>query len=74
VTVEEIVDGNLLDDPALAAGTIPALYISRIAHAPGGMRPLGFGEEASDAVALATYAKAARTAEGFQHWLQGWLA
>ena len=30
--------------------------------------------ESLNAVALATYAKAARTAEGFQQWLQGWLA
>ena len=74
VTVEEIVEGNLLDDPALAAGTIPALYISRIAHVPGGMRPLGFGDEASDEAALAAYARAARTEDGFQQWLKGWLA
>ena len=74
VTVEQIVDGNLLEDPALAAGTIPALYVSRIALAPGGMRPLGFGEEPSDEVALAAYAKAARSAEGFRQWLAGWLA
>ena len=36
VTVEEIVDGDLLADEALAAGTIPALYVSGIAEVAKG--------------------------------------
>lgn len=74
VTVEEIVDECLLDDPALAAGTIPSLYIDRVALAPGGMRPLGFGDEPSDDVVLGGYARTARTEDGFRNFLAGWLA
>ena len=31
VTVEKIFDGNLLDDPVLAAGTLPGFYVEAIA-------------------------------------------
>lgn len=41
VTVEEVVDGDLLASEASAAGVLPALYISGVAIAPGGARPLG---------------------------------
>jgi glutaconate CoA-transferase subunit A len=69
VTTEEIVDGNLLDDPALAAGTIPALYISAIAVAPRGAAPVGLaGCYAPERAALAAYAQAAKTADGFETW------
>ena len=40
VTVERIEDGNFLEDPVLAAGTIPALYISAIAEAKNGAWPI----------------------------------
>src|SRR5438445_5088737 len=33
VTVEKLVDGNLLDDPLLAAGTLPGFYVETIAVA-----------------------------------------
>lgn len=70
VTVEEIVDGNLLDDPALAAGTIPSLYVSGIAIAKDGARPIGLaGLYDADHKALAAYAAAARSREGFEGWL-----
>ena len=39
VTVEEIVDGDLLAEDEAAAGTIPALYISAIAEARSGAWP-----------------------------------
>jgi glutaconate CoA-transferase, subunit A len=69
VTAEEIVEGNLLDDPALAAGTIPALYISAIAVARRGAAPVGLaGTYAPDRAALAAYAQAAKTSEGFEAW------
>lgn len=74
VTVEQIVDGRLLDDPALAAGTLPSLYIDRLCVAPGGMRPLRFGDDAGNPTALADYARAAQTRAGFDDWLAGWLA
>src|SRR6266851_9755470 len=40
-TVEKMHDGNLLDDPMLAAGTLPAFYIERVALAERGAWPLG---------------------------------
>src|SRR5215475_1737302 len=41
VTVEKIVDRNLLDDPMMCAGTLPGLYVDTIAIAPNGCWPLG---------------------------------
>ena len=41
VTVEEVVDGDLLADPELAPGAIPAIYVTAIAVAPRGAWPLG---------------------------------
>ncbi len=40
VTVEEIHDGNLLDDPVLAAGTIGGFYVEAVAVATRGAWPL----------------------------------
>ena len=40
-TVEKIYQGNLLDDPTLAAGTLPGFYIESIALAERGAWPLG---------------------------------
>lgn len=70
VTVEEIVDGDFLTDDAKAAGTIPAMYISGIAHAPRGADPIGLaGAYPADAEAIGRYARAAQTVAGFQAWL-----
>ncbi len=70
VSVEEIVDGNLLDDPALAAGTIPSLYISGLAVAVRGAAPIGLADcYSADNAALAAYATAARSSAGFRDWL-----
>ncbi len=70
VTVEEFVDGDFLVDDAKAAGTIPAMYISGIAHAPRGADPIGLaGAYPADADAIARYARAAQTATGFREWL-----
>ncbi len=75
VTVEEVVDTNLLEDPERSAGVIPALYIERIAVAPRGAWPLGLpGRYDPDGAALGRYAQAARTREGFGAWLASWLA
>lgn len=75
VTVEEIVDGNLLEDRDRAAGVIPAVYVTRVAVAKRGAAPLGLpGHYDPDAAALARYAQAARTGEGFRNWLDEWLA
>ncbi len=65
-TVEELVDGSLMDDPVLRAGAIPPVYVDAVAHAPGGARPFGPG-----GAELRAYAAAAATAEGFAAWLSG---
>jgi glutaconate CoA-transferase subunit A len=70
VTVERIEGGNFLRDPALATGTIPALYIGAIAQAENGAWPIGLDNAyAADAKALAAYAAAAATKEGFARWM-----
>jgi len=75
VTVERVVDENLLADARTAAGVIPALYISALAEAPGGARPLGlFGCYPPDRALLARYAASAKTAAGFEAFLADWLA
>ena len=75
VTVEEIREASLLEDEALAAGAIPALYISAIAEAKQGAWPLGLWDiYGPDAAALERYVAGARTEEGFHRQLAGWLA
>ena len=70
VTVEEIVDDNFLADPALAAGTIPAMYISALSIAIRGAAPVGLATcYQPDHTALAAYAAAARSIDGFNDWL-----
>jgi glutaconate CoA-transferase subunit A len=70
VTVEEIVDDDLLADEAYAAGTIPALYVSSIAEVPNGAWPVGLaGRYPPDAAHLAEYARLAATSAGFQQYL-----
>jgi glutaconate CoA-transferase subunit A len=75
VTVEEIVDGDLLADRERSPGVIPAVYVTRIAAAPRGAWPLGLaGCYDPDPAALERYARAAKTADGFRAWLDEWLA
>lgn len=70
VTVERIVDGNLLDDETVAAGVLPSLYVEGIALAPRGAWPYGlWGEYATDIAELQRYAKAARSRDGFTEYL-----
>src|SRR5215471_16487054 len=73
-TVEKIVDGNLLDDPMTAAGTLPGFYIETIAVAENGCWPLGLPDHyASDAAHLREYARLAATAEGFARYLDAYV-
>jgi glutaconate CoA-transferase subunit A len=75
VTVEAVVDGSLLQDRDRAAGVIPAVYVTRIAIARHGAAPLALpGHYDPDTAALARYAHAAKTADGFRPWLDAWLA
>jgi glutaconate CoA-transferase, subunit A len=74
VTVEAIREASLFEDEALAAGTIPALYLSSIAEAKHGAWPLSlWGQYEADEAALLRYVEAARTPEGFGRVLAGWL-
>jgi glutaconate CoA-transferase subunit A len=74
VTAEEISEDNLLDDPARAAGVIPAIYVTAVALAHRGAAPLRFWDRyAEDEAALARYVTAAKTAAGFSRFLEEWL-
>jgi glutaconate CoA-transferase subunit A len=70
VTVEEIQPGNLLDDPVLAAGTLPGFYVEAVAVAPRGAWPLGLPDRyLADIAHLQEYARLATTADGFAQYL-----
>lgn len=74
VSVEEFTEDDLLGDERYAAGTIPALYISAIAHAPRGAWPVGLsGHYAPDAAHLAEYVALARTGAGFRRYLDEYV-
>jgi len=73
-TVEKIHDGNLLDDPMLAAGTLPGFYVEAVAIAERGAWPLGLPDHyAADAAHLAEYARMAATEEGFAEYLKKYV-
>lgn len=70
VTYEEGKAGDMLEDELLAPGVISATYISAAAPAKRGAWPLGIPEVYDiDDAHLAHYARAARTREGFQRYL-----
>lgn len=70
VTVERVVEDNLLADELSAAGVLPALYVTAIGCAPRGAWPYGlWGEYPTDSAEIARYAKAARSAEGFAAYM-----
>src|SRR5476651_481125 len=69
-TVEKIHDGNLLDDPLLAAGTLPGFYVESIVVTERGAWPLGLPDYyPADADHLAEYVRMAATADGFADYL-----
>jgi glutaconate CoA-transferase subunit A len=70
VTVERMVDGNMLEDEHLAPGCISGVYIEAIAVAERGAWPLGVADAyPADFAHLADYARAARTDDGFRAYL-----
>ena len=74
VTVEEIHDGNLLEDPLYAAGTLPGFYVESVAVCERGAWPLPLPDRyTADAAHLAEYAKLAATAEGFGEYLDKYV-
>jgi glutaconate CoA-transferase subunit A len=69
-TVEKMYDGNLMDDPALSAGTVPGFYVDTVALAERGSWPLPLAEHyPADGAHLADYAKIAATPDGFARYL-----
>jgi len=74
VTYEEMKPGDMLEDELLAPGVISSIYVSAVAHAPRGAWPLGMPDAyGMDDVHLSKYAKAAKTREGFQRYLDEWV-
>lgn len=70
VTYEEKCSGDMLEDELLAPGVISAAYITAVAAAPRGAWPLGVaGLYDADDAHLMRYARAAKTREGFAHYL-----
>ena len=70
VTVEKLHEGNLFDDPTLAAGALGGFYIEAIAVAPNGAWPLALADHyGADAAHLAEYARMAASADGFVAYL-----
>jgi glutaconate CoA-transferase, subunit A len=71
VTVEEVRRGDMLEDELLAPGVISSSYISSLVEAPQGAWPLGIADVYGiDDAHLAQYAKAAKTREGFERYLE----
>jgi glutaconate CoA-transferase, subunit A len=70
VTVERVIDRNLIADERLAPGTVSGAYIEVVAIAERGAWPGGLTDEyPDDAAHLAEYAALARTEEGFRSYL-----
>ncbi|MFI5013026.1 MAG: CoA transferase subunit A [Hyphomicrobiales bacterium] len=73
VTVEEIDETNLLEDERLAAGVIPALYVSAVVEARAGAWPLGLWDRyGQDEAYLREYVIEAKTEDGFRRMLERW--
>jgi glutaconate CoA-transferase subunit A len=72
VTVEKITDDDLLASETTAAGSLSNLYVSAMAEAPMGAKPLGLPDHyGRDEEAIAVYAKAAKTEQGFADYIAG---
>ncbi len=70
VTVEEIVDFNILEQPELAAASLSAMYVDGIALVPNGAWPLNLpGYYDYDRKAIKAYALAAKQDDSFRTWL-----
>ena len=70
VSYEELKPGDMLEDELLAPGCIGAVYVTAVAPAPRGAWPLGVpGAYGIDDAHLMHYARLAKTAQGFQQYL-----
>ena len=74
VSFEEKREGDMLEDEMLAPGVISSIYVTATAHAPRGAWPLAMpGLYGVDDTHVSQYAKAAKTREGFQRYLDEWV-
>jgi len=65
---------DLLADETTAAGTLPALYVTAVAEAAEGCRPLGLvGHYPPDAEHIRAYVRQAATMEGFRDYLDRYV-
>ena len=72
VTVEKVVDTDLFESEATAAGALPAFNLSAIAVAENGAWPVGLTDVyPPDGAELRRYARMARTEAGFNEYLEG---
>jgi glutaconate CoA-transferase subunit A len=74
VTFEELRKGDMLEDELLAPGVISSVYVAKAVQAERGAWPLGMpGVYGVDDPHLSLYAKAAKTRDGFQRYLDEWV-
>ena len=72
VTVEKIIDGDLFDTEADAAGALPAFNVTALALASNGAWPVGLTDVyPPDGEELRRYVRMARTESGFTEYLAG---
>ena len=75
VTVERVVEHNLMATEDSAAGVLPSLYVDKIAIAPRGAWPLPLWDEyPGDEAEVARYAAMARSEQGFRAYLSAFLS
>lgn len=74
VTVEDIWDGNLMEDEGMLAGTIPPVYVDAVAHVKRGAWPLSLANfYGRDGDHMTTYVEAAKSPEGFNEYLKQYV-
>jgi glutaconate CoA-transferase subunit A len=74
VTCEEKRPGDMLEDELLAPGVLSSVYVSGVAQALRGAWPLAVAEVYGiDDAHLTLYAKAAKTKDGFQRYLDEYV-
>lgn len=72
VTVEEIVEHDLREDEAASPNLVSSLYVAALAEAARGAWPTAApGVYPVDEAEIASYARAAKSPEGFSAWLGG---
>ena len=72
-TVEEIVDGNLAEEPHTGV-LIPGIFVQAVVHAPRGAHPTACrGYYDDDAQHIGEYMEAARSDESFRGYLERYI-